>query len=254
MPTPYERYEFDIRIDDIRRSARAAADDALADSDTVSSNKRSTARTAALFMPVLGCALIGFVYTINRLTGSSPPGDAFLIITASLTALGIVAAILFHKKEIRDDVIDSYYYYVLPTMLGPSTLQLFDEGVEFATPTARVRVPWGAVTDVRLNAHSVIIETKASRWDLPVIRFPNPERFVQQANARRQAAHPIRSSGLGGELRTHGVRCVKCKYDLAGCEEQECPECGLPVVLSIREHFEGDTKGGKRRSFRLSRD
>ena len=54
------------------------------------------------------------------------------------------------------------------------------------------------------------------------------------------ATHP---SDDGPVLDVH-VRCVRCRYDLAGLHAYgRCPECGSPVIASVAEHADADIAG-----------
>ncbi len=54
------------------------------------------------------------------------------------------------------------------------------------------------------------------------------------------ATHP---SDDGPVLDAH-VRCVRCRYDLAGLHAYgRCPECGSPVIASMAEHADAEVAG-----------
>ncbi len=54
------------------------------------------------------------------------------------------------------------------------------------------------------------------------------------------ATHP---SDDGPVLDVH-VRCVRCRYDLAGLHAYgRCPECGSPVIASVAEHADAEVAG-----------
>jgi len=54
------------------------------------------------------------------------------------------------------------------------------------------------------------------------------------------ATHP---SDDGPVLDVH-VRCVRCRYDLAGLHAYgRCPECGSPVIASMAEHADAEVAG-----------